>query len=66
MSARGQYRHANGVIAREPSELLILFYPRGSASEAGKKIDEIRAAYDTIFQQESVLREDEQPFCVSF
>lgn len=66
VSARGQYRQADGVIAHEPSEMLILFYPRGSASEAGKKIDEIRAAYDKVFRQESVLREDEQPSCVSF
>ncbi len=64
--ARGQYRQANGVIAREASDMLILFYPHGSASDASKKIDEIRTAYDKAFRQESVLREDEQPSCVSF
>ena len=64
--ARGQYRKNNGVIDREESVMMILFYPRGSASDASKKIDEIRASYDKSFRQESVLREDEQPSCVSF
>ncbi len=64
--ARGQYRQSDGVIAREASDMLILFYPRDSASDASKKIDEIRAAYDKTFRQESVLREDEQPSCVAF
>ncbi|MGH3899221.1 MAG: DUF3574 domain-containing protein [Pseudonocardiaceae bacterium] len=64
--ARGQYRQANGVITHEASDMMILFYPRDSASDASEKIDEIRAAYDKTFRQESVLREDEQPSCVSF
>ncbi len=46
--------------------MLILFYPRDSAGEASKKIDEIRVAHDKTFRQESVLREDEQPSCVAF
>ncbi|MGH3856119.1 MAG: DUF3574 domain-containing protein [Pseudonocardiaceae bacterium] len=64
--AMGQYRETNGVIDHEASDMLILIYPRDSASDAGKKIDEIRAAYDKTFHQESVLREDQQPSCVSF
>jgi hypothetical protein len=64
--AKGQYRGTNGVISHEDSVMMILFYPRGSASDASKKIDEIRASYDKFFRQESVLREDEQPSCVSF
>jgi hypothetical protein len=64
--AMGQYRETNGVIDHETSDMLILFYPRASASDASKKIDEIRTAYDRTFRQESVLREDEQPSCVSF
>ncbi len=64
--ARGQYRETNGVIDHEDSVILILFYQRGSASDASKKIDEIRAAYDKSFRQESVLREDDQSSCVSF
>jgi Protein of unknown function (DUF3574) len=66
VSARGQYRETNGVINHEESVMLILLYPRGSASDASEKIDEIRALYDKSFRQESVLREDEQPSCVSF
>ncbi|MGI9002923.1 MAG: DUF3574 domain-containing protein [Pseudonocardia sp.] len=62
----GQYREASGVIAHEASVLLILFYPLDSAADASVKINEIRAAYDTTFRQESVLREDEQPSCVAF
>jgi hypothetical protein len=64
--AMGQYREANGVIDHETSDILILLYPRGSLSEANKKIEEIRAAYSKAFHQESVLREEEQPSCVSF
>jgi hypothetical protein len=50
----------------ETSDMLILFYSRASASDASKKIDEIRTAYDKTFRQESVLREDGQLSCVSF
>jgi Protein of unknown function (DUF3574) len=64
--AMGQYRETNGVIDHEASDMLILFYPRDTASDASKKINEIRTAYDKTFHQESVLREDEQPACVSF
>ncbi len=64
--AMGQYRETNGVIDHEASDMLILIYPRDTASDAGKKIDEIRTVYDKTFHQESVLREDQQPSCVSF
>ena len=64
--AMGQYRETTGVIDHEASDMVIFFYPRSSASEVSKKIDEIRAAYNKTFHQESVLREDEQPSCVSF
>jgi hypothetical protein len=64
--AVGQYREANGVINHEASDMLILFYPRGSVSDASKRIDEIRTVYNKTFHQESVLREEEQPSCVSF
>lgn len=63
--AMGQYRETNGVIDHEASDMLILLYPRSAASDADKKIDEIRAAYIRTFHQESVLREEE-PSCVSF
>ena len=64
--ALGQYREAHGVIDHEASDILILFYPRGSVSDASKKIEEIRTAYNKTFHQESVLREEEQPSCVAF
>jgi hypothetical protein len=66
VSAMGQYRETNGVIDHEASAMLILLNPRASASDASKKIDEIRTAYDKTFHQESVLREDEQSTCVSW
>lgn len=62
----GQYRENTGVIDHEAGDMVILLYPRDSTGEASRKIDEIRAAYTTTFHQESVLREDEQPSCVSF
>jgi hypothetical protein len=64
--AMGQYRETNGVIDHEASDMLILFYPRSSVSDASKKVDEIRAAYNKTFHQESVLREEEKPSCVAF
>lgn len=64
--AMGQYREASGVITREASVMMIFFYPQDSAGDASRKIEEIRAAYNKTFRQESVLREDEQPSCVSF
>jgi hypothetical protein len=64
--AMGQYQEASGVIDHEASDMVILLYPRDSADDISRKIDEIRAAYNKAFHQESVLREDEQPSCVSF
>ena len=46
---------------------LILLYPVETARSSGQKIEAIRAAYESQFQQESVLRADEpMPECVSF
>jgi hypothetical protein len=67
LTGLGQFKGSNGVIQRERSMLLILLYPRGDARAASKKIEEIRAAYEKMFDQESVLRADERlPECVSF
>lgn len=66
VSAMGQYRENSGVIARETSAMVILLYPRNSVEDTSSKIEEIRVAYNKKFRQESVLREDEQPSCVSF
>ena len=61
----GQFLDSEGVIGEEDSIVLILFYPAdGGASSAA--IEEIRDAYEIEFEQESVLRVDEEPVCVSF
>ncbi|MEV0598360.1 DUF3574 domain-containing protein [Streptomyces sp. NPDC050315] len=61
----GQYRDANGTIERERSYELILFYPTGQAGPSGRKIEEIRSAYEKKFAQESVARVDD-PTSVDF
>ncbi|MGW1077337.1 DUF3574 domain-containing protein [Streptomyces sp. NPDC002537] len=57
--ARGQYRDSHGTIERERSYKLTLLYPRTEASADSTKIQQIRAAYDKRFQQESVARIDD-------
>ena len=53
---RGQYRGRDAEITREPSRLLLLFLspdvPRHTA------VEEVRARYKALFEQESVLRVD--------
>ena len=67
LTGLGQFKGSNGVIQQERSMLLILLYPRGDARAASTKIEQIRAQYKEMFQQESVLRADERlPECVSF
>jgi len=59
----GQWRNKAGIIGREPSQLLLIWYERDATSEA--RIEAIRDAYKKRFHQESVLRADEVS-CVSF
>jgi hypothetical protein len=68
ISGMGQWQEEDSDIVQERSQLVILFYPREFAVESGAAIEEIRAAYETAFQQESVLRADDDaaPVCVSF
>lgn len=68
MTGMGQWQEEDGDIVQERSMLLILLYPQDVADDAGAAIEEIRAAYESTFQQESVLRADEahEPVCVSF
>lgn len=67
LSAAGQWQGENNEIVEEPSKLLILLYPREAIPESHKEIEEIRAAYEQRFQQESVLRaDDDRPVCTSF
>jgi len=53
----GQFRNSAGVLIREKTHVLILFYPL-QAQDANKKIQDIRGAYKRYFAQESVLRAD--------
>jgi hypothetical protein len=65
LSGYGQFRNSRGIIIRERSRQLILLYPIDRARDSSSKIEQIRKAYNTAFQQESVLRTDELS-CVSF
>ena len=63
VAAYGQWRSRSGEVAREPSRVLVIWYRREAASEAG--IEAIRQAYKAQFSQESVMRVDGIS-CVSF
>jgi hypothetical protein len=63
LSGSGQFKDARGDILQERSNLLILLYP--IARSSNQKIEQIRKAYLTTFQQQSVLRTD-QISCASF
>lgn len=62
----GQFLNSSGVIAAEDSIVLIIFYPAEFAAESSESIEEIREAYEVQFEQESVLRADSEPVCISF
>ncbi len=60
----GQWRDATtGETIREPSRVLTILYPPTPAAE--QQIEAIRAAYQSEFHQDSVMRLDEAA-CVSF
>jgi hypothetical protein len=63
LSGNGQFRDSTGAIVQEGSKLLILLY--SFSPEASQSIEAIREEYKKEFQQQSVLRVDEQS-CVSF
>lgn len=63
LSGDGQYRGSSGAIVREPSKVLILFYPFTLARN--RAVDRIRERYKADFAQEAVLRVDDVS-CVSF
>jgi Protein of unknown function (DUF3574) len=56
ISGQGQFKDASGAILKERSKLLILLYPISATSS--QPIEQIRKAYVTAFQQQSVLRAD--------
>ena len=54
----GQYRNKSGQIVKEQSKVIIFLYSRKTRKANSTKVDEIRAAYVKLFDQESVLRLD--------
>lgn len=62
----GQFLTSQGVIAEEESIVLIIFYPAGAVEASSASLEEIRDAYEEEFEQESVLRADSEPVCISF
>lgn len=65
LSGRGQFKDARGQVVKEPANLLILLYPFEQLNNHNQRIEQVRKAYKTIFQQGSVLRTDEL-ICASF
>lgn len=63
LTGNGQFRGESGVVIKEPSKLLIVFYPW--TSQRSHAVDRIRQIYKRDFQQQAVLRVDETS-CVSF
>ena len=59
----GQWRGSDGSLARELSNILVIWHEPGSRTEAD--IEAIRTAYKRRFDQESVMRV-ESVSCVSF
>jgi hypothetical protein len=62
----GQFLNSQGVIAAEESIVLIIFRPADTSEADSAALEEIRDAYETQFDQESVLRADSEPVCISF
>jgi Protein of unknown function (DUF3574) len=60
VKAYGQFAGENGVLVKEESYVLVLLYPFESAKDGDRKIEAIRRRYLKRFQQESVLRVDDQ------
>jgi hypothetical protein len=63
IDARGQFLSETGALVRESSKVLVLLYSPDEGSNTS--VEDIRKAYRTRFQQESVLRVDAAE-CVSF
>lgn len=58
LDARGQYKQSNNEVIKEPTKIVIFFYPTNTRTASRRKIEEIRRAYVKQFRQESVLRLD--------
>jgi hypothetical protein len=66
LTGYGQWRNAAGDATSEKSVVVIILYPADPSGETSAKIQDIREAYKTEFDQESVLRADTPGVCVSF
>ncbi|MGH2617339.1 MAG: DUF3574 domain-containing protein [Thermomicrobiales bacterium] len=67
LDGAGQWQGEEEEIVEERSKIVILLYPREAIAESNAEIEDIRAAYERTFQQESVLRaDDDRPVCTSF
>ena len=53
-------------VLQERSQILIILFPAETARESSEKLEEIRALYETQFNQFSVLRADAAEVCTSF
>ncbi|MDP5252712.1 MULTISPECIES: DUF3574 domain-containing protein [unclassified Vibrio] len=62
--AQGQWLGNNGAVVKEGSRVLTLIYPMRE-EQSLRGVDEIRALYQSQFDQESVMRLDSHR-CVSF
>jgi hypothetical protein len=58
IGAYGQWRGDSGNVESEPSRLVIIFHPAEPTPNA--RLEEIRSRYCSQFNQESMLRADEQ------
>jgi len=63
VNGNGQFKDSSGTIVQERSKLLVLLYP--FSKKDSSKVNAIRTEYQAMFQQQSVLRIDEEQ-CVSF
>lgn len=67
LSGEGQWQGEDDIIVEERSKIVILLYPREAVDESNAEIEDIRTAYEQRFQQQSVLRaDDDRPVCTSF
>lgn len=58
--AEGRFRTEEGDIVKEHSFVLVLLYPYETFAEGNRRIERIRSLYKKQFDQQSVLRVDDQ------
>ena len=58
--AEGRFRTEEGDIVKEQSFVLVLLYPLETFAEGSRRIERIRSLYKKQFDQQSVLRVDDQ------